>query len=99
MFGRYRNRRWCCRRRTSIDACREARDLAHVTSRRGSPKSCRSSPVTHARRPAFIGMHWGEEYVSGRGREGDATYGVNALTLQVLNPSSKQPTKQRRSRY
>jgi assimilatory nitrate reductase catalytic subunit len=39
----------------------------------------------------FVGMHWGEEYVSGRGNKGDATYGVNALTSPALDPSSKQP--------
>src|SRR3569833_2997581 len=59
-------------------------DLVHVTSRRGS----QILPVQAGddMRPgqAFIGMHWGEEYVSGRQGEGavcSATYGVNALTL------------------
>ena len=73
-------------------------DLVHVTSRRGS----QILPVQAGddMRPgqAFIGMHWGEEYVSGRQRDGaahgdihGATYGVNALTLPAFDPLSKQP--------
>jgi len=66
-------------------------DLVHVTSRRGSQilPAIASDDIRSGQ--AFIGMHWGEEYVSGRGHEGDGTYGVNALTLPALCPSSKQP--------
>lgn len=66
-------------------------DLVHVTSRRGSQilPAMASDGIRSGQ--AFIGMHWGEEYVSGRGHGGDGTYGVNALTLPALCPSSKQP--------
>ncbi len=66
-------------------------DLAHVTSKRGS----QILPVTAGddmrASQAFIGMHWGEEYVSGRGTHGDGTFGVNALTSPAYDPISKQP--------
>jgi assimilatory nitrate reductase catalytic subunit len=61
-------------------------DLVHVTSRRGS----QILPVTAGddmrAGQAFIGMHWGEEYVAGRG-----AHGVNSLTIPAFCPSSKQP--------
>ncbi|MDB5842172.1 MAG: nitrate reductase [Herminiimonas sp.] len=66
-------------------------DLVHVTSRRGS-QILPAVPGDDMRSgQAFIGMHWGEEYVSGRGHEGEGTYGVNGLTSPALDPSSKQP--------
>jgi assimilatory nitrate reductase catalytic subunit len=66
-------------------------DLVHVTSRRGS--QILPAAASEELRPgqAFIAMHWGEEYVSGRGHGGEGSYGVNALTLPALDPSSKQP--------
>jgi assimilatory nitrate reductase catalytic subunit len=36
-------------------------------------------------------MHWGEEYLSGRGAAGQGSWGVNALTLPMFDPVSKQP--------
>src|SRR4051812_29697914 len=66
-------------------------DLVHVTSKRGSQILPVVAGDDMRAGQAFIAMHWGEEYVSGRGREGEATYGVNALTLPALDPSSKQP--------
>lgn len=39
----------------------------------------------------FIAMHWGQEYLSGRGRGKEGSYGVNALTSPALDPVSKQP--------
>lgn len=66
-------------------------DLVHVTSRRGSQiLPARESDEIRPGQ-AFIAMHWGEEYLSGRGHGGDGTYGVNALTLPVFDPVSKQP--------
>ncbi|MFZ6656684.1 molybdopterin-dependent oxidoreductase [Undibacterium sp. TJN19] len=72
----------------------KAGDLVHVSSRRGTV----ILPVVESdeQRPGqvFIAMHWGEEYVSGRGQsrhEGHASYGVNALTSPAIDPSSKQP--------
>jgi assimilatory nitrate reductase catalytic subunit len=61
-------------------------DLVHVTSKRGSQILPAQAGDDMRSGQAFIGMHWGEEYVSGRGG-----LGVNALTLPALCPSSKQP--------
>ena len=66
-------------------------DLVHVTSRRGSQILPAVSSDDIRSGQAFIGMHWGEEYVSGRANDGSGTYGVNALTLPAFCPSSKQP--------
>ena len=66
-------------------------DLVHVTSKRGSQILPALAGDDMRGGQAFIGMHWGEEYVSGRGHEGGGTYGVNALTSPALDPSSKQP--------
>jgi assimilatory nitrate reductase catalytic subunit len=66
-------------------------DLVHVTSRRGSQILPAQAGDDMRAGQAFVGMHWGEEYVSGRGHDGDGTYGVNGLTLPALDPSSKQP--------
>ena len=66
-------------------------DLVHVTGKRGSQILPAQASDDMRSGQAFIGMHWGEEYVSGRGHDGDGSYGVNALTLPALCPSSKQP--------
>jgi assimilatory nitrate reductase catalytic subunit len=66
-------------------------DLVHVTSRRGTQILPARASEDIRSGQAFIGMHWGEEYVSGRGSEGEGTYGVNGLTLPTFCPSSKQP--------
>jgi assimilatory nitrate reductase catalytic subunit len=66
-------------------------DLVHVTSRRGSQILPAIAGDDMRGGQAFIGMHWGEEYVSGRGRGGDGTHGVNSLTIPAFDPSSKQP--------
>jgi assimilatory nitrate reductase catalytic subunit len=66
-------------------------DLVHVTSRRGS--QILPAFASDEMRPGqvFIGMHWGEEYLSGRGHDGTGSFGVNAVTLPALDPASKQP--------
>ena len=66
-------------------------DLVHVTSRRGSQILPALAGEDMRAGQAFIGMHWGEEYLSGRGHNGDGSYGVNAVTSAALDPSSKQP--------
>jgi assimilatory nitrate reductase catalytic subunit len=66
-------------------------DLVHVTSRRGSQILRAQAGDDMRSGQAFIGMHWGEEYLSGRGRGGAGTHGVNALTLPALDPYSFQP--------
>ena len=66
-------------------------DLVHVTSRRGR----QIFPVQISEEvragQAFIAMHWGSEFVSGRGHAHPAQLGVNALTLSTFDPHSKQP--------
>ncbi|HEY0847852.1 MAG TPA: molybdopterin-dependent oxidoreductase [Noviherbaspirillum sp.] len=66
-------------------------DLVHVTSRRGSQilPAMASDDIRSGQ--AFIAMHWGEEYVSGRGSDGNGSLGVNALTSPAFCPTSKQP--------
>ncbi len=61
-------------------------DLVHVTSQRGTQILPAMASEDIRSGQAFIGMHWGEEYVSGRGG-----HGVNVLTSPVFCPSSKQP--------
>ena len=66
-------------------------DLVHVTSKRGSQiLPARASDEMRAGQ-TFIAMHWGEEFLSGRGHGRDGSYGVNALTSPVTDPVSKQP--------
>jgi len=65
-------------------------DLVHVTSKRGSQILPAQTGDDMRAGQAFIGMHWGEEYVSGRGN-GEGSFGVNALTTPAYDPSSKQP--------
>jgi assimilatory nitrate reductase catalytic subunit len=66
-------------------------DLVHVTSRRGSQILPAVSSDDMRAGQAFIGMHWGEEYVSGRGHGGEGSCGVNTLTVPAFDPYSKQP--------
>ncbi|MDB5965232.1 MAG: nitrate reductase [Polaromonas sp.] len=66
-------------------------DLVHVTSRRGSIVVPLQASPEIGMSQAFIAMHWGEEYLSGRSTTGDALAGVNALTTSAYCPSSKQP--------
>ena len=66
-------------------------DLVHVTSKRGSlllPVQA-SSEVNVTQ--AFIAMHWGSEYLSGRSSTGESIGGVNAITTSTYCPISKQP--------
>ncbi|KRB88619.1 nitrate reductase [Noviherbaspirillum sp. Root189] len=66
-------------------------DLVHVTSKRGSQILPAMASDDMRAGQGFIGMHWGEEYVSGRGSAGEGSYGVNMLTSPAFCPSSKQP--------
>jgi assimilatory nitrate reductase catalytic subunit len=66
-------------------------DLVHVTSKRGSQILPAMASDDMRAGQAFIGMHWGEEYVSGRGSAGEGSYGVNMLTSPAFCPISKQP--------
>ena len=66
-------------------------DLLQVTSRRGSVLLPVRSTDTVAPTQAFVPMHWGEEFVSGRSSVGAPLAGINALTSPAFCPRSKQP--------
>ncbi|MDP3522883.1 MAG: molybdopterin-dependent oxidoreductase [Hydrogenophaga sp.] len=66
-------------------------DLVHVTSKRGSIVLPAQGDAGIGMSQAFIAMHWGPEYLSGRSSVGEALAGVNALTTSAYCPSSKQP--------
>jgi assimilatory nitrate reductase catalytic subunit len=66
-------------------------DLVHVTSRRGTQILPAQAGGDMRPSQAFIAMHWGQEYLSGRASLGGATHGVNSLTQGAFDPSSKQP--------
>jgi assimilatory nitrate reductase catalytic subunit len=65
-------------------------DLVHVTSRRGSLVLPAAASDAVRMGEAFIAMHWGAEFVAGCGDE-RPTFGVNALTIDALDPDSRQP--------
>jgi assimilatory nitrate reductase catalytic subunit len=66
-------------------------DLVHVTSKRGSIVLPVQASKETGLSQAFIAMHWGAEYLSGRGSSGEPLAGVNALTTSAYCPTSKQP--------
>jgi len=66
-------------------------DLVHVTSKRGSIVLPVQGSRTVNTTQAFIAMHWGPEYLSGRSSQGEPLAGVNALTTSAYCPTSKQP--------
>ena len=66
-------------------------DLVHVTSKRGSIVLPLQASKEIGLSQAFIAMHWGAEYLSGRGSHGEPLAGVNALTTSAHCPTSKQP--------
>ena len=66
-------------------------DLVHVTSKRGSIMLPVQASDEIGMSQAFIAMHWGSEYLSGRSSTGERLGGVNAITTSAYCPSSKQP--------
>jgi assimilatory nitrate reductase catalytic subunit len=66
-------------------------DLVHVTSKRGSILLPVQSSKEVGMSQAFIAMHWGEEFLSGQGSNGERLAGVNAITTSAFCPTSKQP--------
>jgi len=65
--------------------------LVHVTSKRGSivlPAQASSDLGDHQ---AFIAMHWGPAFLSGRDHQNKPLAGVNAITTSAYCPTSKQP--------
>ena len=66
-------------------------DLVYLTSPRGSLLVPVQPSHEVALSHAFMAMHWGEEYLSGRASSGHHLAGVNALTTGVFCPDSRQP--------
>jgi assimilatory nitrate reductase catalytic subunit len=66
-------------------------DLVHVTSKRGSILLPVQASKEVGMSQAFIAMHWGEEFLSGLGSNGERLAGVNAITTSAFCPTSKQP--------
>lgn len=66
-------------------------DLVYLTSRRGSIVLPAQAGEEIGRNQAFVAMHWGSEYLSGRSSTGDTLAGINALTTPAFCPDSKQP--------
>lgn len=66
-------------------------DLVYVTSRRGSIILPAHASTIVQPAQAFIAMHWGQEYLSGRSSQGEPLAGVNALTTSARCPRSNQP--------
>ena len=69
----------------------EPGDLLQVTSRRGTQILPARPDAAVAPGQAFVGMHWGPEFVTGTAGNGTPTLGVNAVTLDALDPVSRQP--------
>ena len=69
-------------------------DLVELRSRRGRIVLPLAADEGVGRAQAYVAMHWGEEFVSGRA-DGDAASspfaGVNALTQPAFCPDSRQP--------
>ncbi|MEY4756660.1 MAG: hypothetical protein RJA34_1558 [Pseudomonadota bacterium] len=65
--------------------------LVQVSSKRGSLLVPVQSSEDLGLSQVFMAMHWGSEFISGLGADGQPLAGVNALTTSAFCPSSKQP--------
>jgi assimilatory nitrate reductase catalytic subunit len=66
-------------------------DLVHVTSKRGSIVLPAQASEELGANQAFIAMHWGAGFLSGRDHQNKPLAGVNAITTSAYCPTSKQP--------
>ena len=66
-------------------------DLVHITSKRGSIVLPAQASDELSVNQAFIAMHWGASFLSGRDHQNKPLAGVNALTTSAYCPTSKQP--------
>jgi assimilatory nitrate reductase catalytic subunit len=66
-------------------------ELVHVTSKRGSILLPVQASEEIGLSQAFVAMHWGSEFLSGRSSTGERLAGINAITTSAYCPSSKQP--------
>jgi len=58
-------------------------DLVHVTSKRGSIVAPAQVSDELAPQQAFMAMHWGSGFISGRDHQNRALGGVNAITTSA----------------
>jgi assimilatory nitrate reductase catalytic subunit len=65
--------------------------LVHVTSKRGSIVLPVQASADLGVNQAFIAMHWGSAFLSGRDHQNKPLAGVNAITTSAHCPTSKQP--------
>jgi assimilatory nitrate reductase catalytic subunit len=65
--------------------------LVHVTSKRGSIVLPVQASEDLGTNQAFIAMHWGAAFLSGRDHQNKPLAGVNAITTSAYCPTSKQP--------
>ncbi len=65
--------------------------LVHVTSKRGSIVLPAQASSDLGANQAFIAMHWGAAFLSGRDHQNKPLAGVNAITTSAYCPTSKQP--------
>jgi assimilatory nitrate reductase catalytic subunit len=66
-------------------------DLVHLTSKRGTLLAPAQASDELLPQQAFMAMHWGPGFISGRDHQGKALSGVNAITNSAYCPTSKQP--------
>lgn len=66
-------------------------ELVEVRSQRGSVVVAAEASAQIPRQQAFMGMHWGQEVLSGRDADGRALTGVNALMASDRCAVSHQP--------
>ncbi|MFP8835479.1 molybdopterin-dependent oxidoreductase [Hydrogenophaga sp. XSHU_21] len=66
-------------------------DLVKLTSKRGTLVLPARASAQTGLAQAFVAMHWGAEYLSGRSSDGQAMGGINAITTSAFCPDSKQP--------
>ncbi|TFZ04608.1 nitrate reductase [Ramlibacter rhizophilus] len=66
-------------------------ELLQLTSRRASVIVPVAASDSVGLSQAFMGMHWGSEFLGGMGQDGRPIAGVNALTTSDHCPGSKQP--------
>ena len=66
-------------------------DWVHITSKRGSIVAPAMASDELAPQQAFMAMHWGPAFISGRDHQNKPLAGVNAITTSAYCPISKQP--------
>ncbi|HEX2012858.1 MAG TPA: molybdopterin-dependent oxidoreductase [Roseateles sp.] len=66
-------------------------DFVRLASRRGALNLVVMGDEAIAPAQAYVAMHWGEEFVSGRDAEGRGLRGINAVTQGAFCPDSRQP--------